>query len=181
MKVSARGVAEGHSRFSLGKALVSAQVAVSLVLLVGATLLLSTFRNLATLDAGFDRDRALTIRTDLRNAHYPKARLEASFEEMRQQLASIPGVLSASFSNITPISGSTQNIVVAVEGYTPQSPRDSQMWVNYVSQGYFETLGTPLLAGRDFDRRDTATSAKVAIVNETTARKFFHTKNPVGT
>jgi putative ABC transport system permease protein len=180
LKVSARGVAEGQSRFNLGKALVSAQVAVSLVLVVGAALLLSTFWNLSTLDAGFDRERVLIVRTDLRNARYPKARLEAGFEEMRQRLASIPGVLSASFSNITPISGSTQNILVAVEGYTPPSPRDAQMWVNYVSQDFFETLGTPRLAGRDFDRRDTTDSAKVAIVNETAARKFFHTANPVG-
>jgi putative ABC transport system permease protein len=180
MKVSARGVAEGQSRFSLGKALVSAQVAVSMVLVVGAALLLSTFRNLSTLDTGFDREHVLIVRTDLRNAHYPKARLEAGFEEMRQQLASIPGVLSASFSNITPISGSTQNIIVAVEGYTQQSPSDSQLWVNYVSSSFFETLGTPLLGGRDFDQRDTAASAKVAIVNETAARKFFHTANPVG-
>jgi putative ABC transport system permease protein len=180
MKVNARGVAEGHSRFSLGKALVSAQVAVSLMLVVGAALLLSTFRNLAALDAGFDRDRVLLVNTDLRNAKYPKDRLEASFEEMRQRLASIPGVLSASFSNNTPISGSTYSIGVEVEGYAPQSLRDSQMWANYVSQGFFETLGTPLLAGRDFDRRDTVDSANVAIINETAARKFFHTSNPVG-
>jgi len=180
MKVGARGIAEGHSRFSLGKALVSAQVAVSLVLVVGAALLLSTFRNLSTLDAGFDREHVLIVHTDLRNARYPKARLEAGFEEMRQRLASIPGVLSASFSNTTPVSGSTQNIAVEVEGYTPPSPLDSQMWVNYVSSNFFETLLTPLLAGRDFDQRDTASSAKVAIVNETAARKFFHTSNPVG-
>jgi putative ABC transport system permease protein len=180
MKAGARGVAEGHSRFSLGKALVSAQVAVSLVLVAGAALLLSTFRNLATLDAGFDRDRVLIVNTDLRNANYPKERLESSFEEMRQRLASIPGVLSASFSNNTPISGSTYSIAVDVEGYAPPSPRDSQMWANYVSQGFFETLGTPLLAGRDFDRHDAADSAKVAIINETAARRFFRTANPVG-
>jgi predicted permease len=150
------------------------------MLVVGAALLLSTFRNLATLDAGFDRDRVLLVNTDLRNAQYPKDRLEASFEEMRQRLASIPGVLSASFSNNTPISGSTYSIGVEVEGYAPQSIRDSQMWANYVSPGFFETLGTPLLAGRDFDRRDTAESANAAIVNETAARKFFHTANPVG-
>jgi predicted permease len=180
MKVNARGVAEGHSRFTLGKALVSAQVAVSLVLVVGAALLLSTFRNLSMLDAGFDRDRVLIVRTDLRKAHYPKERLAGSFEEMRQRLASIPGVVSASFSNNTPISGTTQNLAIAVEGFTPQSVRDSVLWVNYVSAGFFETFGTPLLAGRDFNQRDTADSAKVAIINQTAARKFFHTANPVG-
>jgi putative ABC transport system permease protein len=177
MKVSARGIAEGHSRFGLGKALVIAQVAISLVLVVGAALLLSTFWKLSTLDAGFDRDRVLIVQTDLRNAKYPKERLYESFEEMRQRLASIPGVLSASFSNITPISGALMRSSIAVDGFTPQSGRDSSLWVNYVSSKFFETLGTPLLAGRDFDWRETP---RVAIVNETAARKFFHTANPVG-
>jgi len=180
MKIGARGVAEGHSRFNLGKVLVSVQVAVSLVLVVGAALLLSTFRNLATVDAGFDREHVLIVKSDLRNANYPKERLYPSFEEMRQRLASIPGVLSASFSNTTPIDGSTQNIAVDVDGYTPQSLGDSQIWVNYVSSRFFETLRTQLAAGRDFDWRDRGDSAKVAIVNETAARKFFHTGNPVG-
>jgi putative ABC transport system permease protein len=179
MKVSARSIAEGHSRFNLGKVLVSAQVAISLVLVVGAALLLSTFWKLTTLDAGFDRDHVLIVNTDLRNAQFPKERLVPAFEEMRQRLTAIPGVLSASSGN-TPLSGTTQNTSIAVDGFTPQSERDSYLWLNYVSAGFFETLGTPLLAGRDFDQRDTGGSAKVAIVNETAARKFFHTANPVG-
>ncbi|HUE20112.1 MAG TPA: ABC transporter permease, partial [Bryobacteraceae bacterium] len=180
MKVSARGIAEGQSGFNFGKALVSAQVAVSLVLVVGAALLLSTFWNLSTLDAGFDRDRVLMINTDLRNAHYPKERGESSLEEMRQQLASIPGVLSASYSFVTPLNGSTIITPIQVEGATPQTSHDSQLRANWVSQGFFETLGTPLLAGRDFDQRDMLSRAKVAIINQTAARKFFDSANPVG-
>jgi putative ABC transport system permease protein len=180
MKAGARGIAEGHSRFNLGKALVSAQVAVSLVLVVGAALLLSTFWNLAMLDAGFDRDRVLTVNANLRNARYPKERLLPLFEEMRQQFASIPGVLSASFSFTTPLRGVAVSIPIEVEGGSTQSPGDSQMRANWVSPGYFETLGTPLLAGRDFDRRDAAGSAKVSIINQTAARKYFHMANPVG-
>jgi predicted permease len=180
MKVSARGIAEGQSGFNFGKALVSAQVAVSLVLVVGAALLLSTFWNLSTLDAGFDRDRVLMINTDLRNAHYPKERGESSLEEMRQQLASIPGVLSASYSFVTPLNGATIITPIQVEGATPQTSHDSQLRANWVSQGFFETLGTPLLAGRDFDQRDMLSRAKVAIINQTAARKFFDSANPVG-
>jgi putative ABC transport system permease protein len=180
MKAGGRSVTEGHSRFDLGKALVSAQVAVSLVLVVGAALLLSTFRNLTTLDAGFDRDRVLIVQTDLRNAHYPAGRMRPTFEEMRQRLAAIPGALSASYSFITPVAGVMIVTPIEVEGGTPQSGPDSQIASNFVSQGYFETLGTPLLAGRDFELRDMADSAKVAIVNETAARKFFGAENPVG-
>jgi predicted permease len=151
-----------------------------LVLVVGAALLLSTFWKLSTFDAGFDRERVLLVQTDLRNAKYPKERLYPSFEEMRQRLASSPGVLSASFSNVTPISGALLRSNIAVDGFTPQSERDSFVWVNYVSSGFFKTLGTPLLAGRDFDQRDMADPAGVAIVNETAARKLFRTANPVG-
>ena len=104
IKAGARGIAQGHSRFNLGKVLVSAQVAVSMVLVVGAVLLLSTFWKLTTLDAGFNRDRVLLVQTDMRNAHYPKGLVRPTFEEMRQRLAGIPGVLSTSYSFITPLS-----------------------------------------------------------------------------
>jgi len=180
MKAGARGIAEGHSRFHLGKVLVSAQVAVSMVLVVGAALLLSTFWKLTTLDAGFDRDRVLLIQTDMRNAHYPKGLVHPTFEEMRQRLAAIPGVLSASYSFITPLVGAMIITTIEVVGGAPQSARDSEIPANFVSQGYFETLGTPLVAGRDFDPRDMADSAGVAIVNKTAARKYFDTENPVG-
>ncbi|MGA3241202.1 MAG: ABC transporter permease [Bryobacteraceae bacterium] len=180
MKVNGRGVAEGQSRFGLGKALVSAQVAVSLVLVVGAALMLTTFWNLLALNPGFERDRVLIVRTDLRNARFPVSRLEQSFEEMRQRLAAIPGVRSASFSNQTPVNTAGQNAMIQVDGFHPKLRRDSLVMLNFTSPGFFATLGTPLLAGRDFDARDAAGSGRVAVINETAARKYFGSLDVLG-
>ena len=98
-----RGVIEG-SKFGLGKALVVVQVALSLVLVVGAGLMLATFFRLETLDPGFEREHVLLVDVDLRNGHYPPARRGARFEEMLEHLRALPGVRSASVSAVTPIS-----------------------------------------------------------------------------
>jgi len=180
MKENARGVVEGSTRFSLGKALVMAQVALSLLLLVGAGLLLGTFRKLQTLNPGFQPAHVLTVEIDLRNAHIPNERLIPARAEMADRVRAIPGVLSASTSDNTPISGSSWNDSIQVEGYTPKGERDDSIWLYRVSPRYFETLGIPLIGGRDFDSRDTLHSPKVALINQTAAKKFFPGKNAVG-
>ena len=180
MKENARGVVEGSTRFGLGKVLVMLQVALSLLLLVGAGLLLGTFRKLETLDPGFEPSHVLLVNLDLRNAHYPKERLVSARQEMLERLRAIPGVRSASSSNNTPISGSGWNEDIQVEGYTAKSQRDSLVWLYQVSPRFFETLGIPLIAGRDFDRRDTLSAPKVSIVSQSMAKKFFGATNPIG-
>jgi len=180
MKANGRGVAEGQSRFGAGKALVSAQVAVSLVLVVGAALMLTTFWNLLALNPGFERDHVLIIRTDLRNARFPVSRLEQSFDEMRARLTAIPGVRSASFSSQTPVNTGGQNAMIQVDGFQPKQRRDSMVMLNFTSPGFFATLGTPLLAGRDFDARDASGSGRVAVINETAARKYFSSLDVLG-
>jgi len=180
MKENARGVVEGSSRFSVGKALVMLQVALSLLLLVGAGLLLGTFRRLETLDPGFQPAHVLTVEIDLRNAHIPNERLIPARAEMAQRVRAVPGVLSASTSDNTPISGSSWNDSIQVDGYTPKGERDDSIWLYRVSPRYFETLGIPLIGGRDFDARDTLHSPKVALINQTAAKKFFAGKNAVG-
>jgi putative ABC transport system permease protein len=180
MKENGRGVVEGSTRFGLGKVLVMVQVALSLLLLVGAGLLLGTFRRLETLDPGFEPSHVLIVSLDLRNAHYPTERLLDARQEMLERLRAIPGVRSASSSNNTPISGSSWNDSIQVEGYTAKSQTDSLVWMYQVSPRYFETLGTPLIAGRDFDSRDKLGAPKVAIVSQNMAKKFFGATNPVG-
>ncbi|HEV3202266.1 MAG TPA: ABC transporter permease [Bryobacteraceae bacterium] len=180
MKENGRGVVEGSTRFGLGKVLVMVQVALSLLLLVGAGLLLGTFRRLETLDPGFEPSHVLIVSLDLRNAHYPTERLLDARQEMLERLRAIPGVRSASSSNNTPISGSSWNDSIQVEGYTAKSQTDSLVWMYQVSPRYFETLGTPLIAGRDFDSRDKLGAPKVAIVSRNMAKKFFGATNPVG-
>jgi predicted permease len=180
MKAQGRGVAEGHSRFGMGKALVVAQVALSLVLIVGAALLLGSWRKLATVDPGFRRDQILLIEADIRGTATPPEQRLALHEQMLDAIRAIPGVQSASESQITPVAGVTWNELVKTEGFVPKDEDDGLSWANAVSDDYFSTLGIPILAGRDFDTRDTKTSPRVVIVNEAMARHFFSTPAAVG-
>jgi predicted permease len=179
MKANARGVIEG-SKFGLGKALVVLQVALSLILVVGAGLMLTTFFKLETVDAGFKPEHILLTTVDLRNGHYPKERRAGVFREMLEHLRAIPGIRSASDSTMTPISGSFWNEDLQIEGYTSKGQDDTLVYFNQVSDGYFETMGIKLVAGRDFNSHDTPASPKVAIINQTAANRYFAGQSPLG-
>jgi predicted permease len=179
MKETGRGIAEGHSRFNVGKVLVAAQVALSLVLLVSAGLLLGSFRSLSTLDAGFDREGVLLVSINLPSDVPPEQRFTVQ-RQLLERFRALPGARSASSSDMTPISGSTWNNFVAVDGYSPGSSDDAMVYFNEVSDGYFATLRTTLIAGRDFDSSDVPGTQRVALINLTMARRFFGDANPVG-
>ena len=179
MKANSRGVIEG-SKLGLGKVLVMAQVALSLLVVVGAGLMLSTFWKLISLDAGFERDHVLLVNVDLRSGNYPAERWSAVYQEMLDQLRTIPGFRSASVSSITPVCHCRWAGEVVVEGYTPKSREDAMASFNNVSDGYFETVGTSIVGGRDFNSHDTSTSTKVAIVSQSMAQKYFGAANPLG-
>lgn len=175
-----RGVVEGGSRFGIGKALVVGQIALSLVLVVGAGLLVGTFRHLATLDPGFEPAGVLIATVDMSNAGIPEAELPRVKRETLERLRATPGVGSASASVFSPLSGGGWNGNVSVDGFTPSGPRDDETFFNGVSDDFFSTLGAALLAGRDFEEGDVAGSLPVAIVNESFTKKFFQGANPVG-
>jgi putative ABC transport system permease protein len=180
MKANQRGIAEGHSRFGAGKALVVGQIALSLILVLTAGLLLGTFRQLATLDPGFRADGVLIASVDLRNGGYPEEQLPRVKQEILERLRAVPGVRSASASSLTPVSGRGWNGPITVAGYTPTGKRDAMVFLNAVSDDFFATLGTPLLAGRDLGRGDVAGGPRVAVVNEALAHKFFSGRSPIG-
>jgi putative ABC transport system permease protein len=179
MKANARGVIEGPG-FGLAKTLVMIQVALSVVLLVGAGLMLGTFWKLSSLDMGFDRQNVLLVRLDLGNANYPPERRPAAYQEMLDRVRAIPGVRSASMSGQVPIGRGSWNEELDVEGYTPKSRGDVSVLYNSVTPGYFDTLRTPLVMGRDFNQYDTPQSPSVAVVNESFARRYYGFANPVG-
>jgi predicted permease len=179
MKANARGVIEG-SKLGLVKVLVMAQLALSLLLTVGAGLMLSTFWKLISLDAGFERYHVLLVNVDLRSGKYPTERWSAVYQQMLDQLRTIPGLYSGSVSSLTPVCHCRWAGEVEVEGYAPKSHEDAMVSFNNVSDGYFETIGTPIIGGRDFNRLDSATSTKVAIVSQAMARKYFGGANPLG-
>ena len=178
LKANARGVIEG-SRFTLGKALVIAQVALSMVLVAGAVLMLTTLFKLETLNPGFQRERVLLASVRVPNNYSPARRI-AAFTEMLQRLRAVPGVLSASESSLTPISGTTWNELLHLDGYTARSEDDTVVYFNEVSDRFFETLRTDLIAGRDFNSYDTPQSPRVAIVNQTAANRYFPGQSPIG-
>jgi putative ABC transport system permease protein len=179
MKANARGVIEG-TKLGLGKVLVMAQVALSLLLVVGAGLMLSTLWKLTSLDAGFERDRVLLATVDLRAGNYPREQWSAVYQQILDRLRTVPGVGSASVSSITPVCHCRWAGEVVVEGYTPKSHDDSLASFNNVSDGYFGTVGTSIVAGRDFNSHDMSTSPKVAVVSKSFAQKYFNSANPLG-
>ena len=180
MKGSQTVDAESRTKFRPGKWIVASQVALSLVLLVASGLFLRSLVKLVTMDIGFDRNNVLLVHADLHTAKVTSEQQPAMFEDIEERLRSLPGVASASRSVLTPVSNRMWNNVLQVDAPNPPKGDDALANFNFISPGYFETLRTPLLAGRNFNESDTKTSAQVAIVNETLARRFFPNANPVG-
>src|SRR5580765_3990232 len=177
LQSGSRGTSGGRERFSLRRILVVSQVALSIVLLVGALLFARSLRNLTTLNAGFQQNGILITNVDFKRLQMPEERFAEYKREIAKRMQAIPGVESAAQAMLVPFGGSTWNDNVINEG----SDADAGVsWTNYLGAGYFQTVGTPLLAGRDFDDRDTAASVKVAIVNQAFVRKILKGAEPLG-
>jgi putative ABC transport system permease protein len=180
LRAGGRGVVSGHSRFNGGKALVVAQIALSLAMLVSAGLLLGTFRTLWTATPGFERERVMLIAADLPDELDTYEKQRAVYPPMLEELRALPGVESAALAQLTPIGRARWNDLIFVEGHAATSEPDRLSNMNEVGAGYFTTMGTRVIAGREFDARDVPGSPRVAVVNEEFARYFFGTPNAVG-
>ncbi|MBC7897225.1 MAG: ABC transporter permease [Cytophagaceae bacterium] len=180
MKAQGRGVVEGHAKFGVGKALVMLQVAMSLVLIAAAGLLLGSFRSLANADPGFRPEGVLVASADLKLPPGREAQGIAMQRQLVERLRALPGVTGASSAFTTPISRMGWNDEVSVEGVSFPKREDREIWLNRVWDGYFATLATPIIAGRDFSDRDVPGSPPVAIINETASRRFFPGKSALG-
>jgi predicted permease len=162
-----------------GKSLVVAQVALSVVLLGAAGLFVGHLWNLQHLNLGFRRDHVLLVTLDPRRSEYKGEQLSRLYQELLGRMEAIPGVRSATLSGGTPISGAGASSFANVEGH-PEKPEDRRyVSLNWVAPKYFQTLGTPLLAGRDFNYQDQG-GPRVAIVNQAMARYYFADGNPIG-
>jgi predicted permease len=180
LKEGARSASPSGRRLWLGKAIVTGQVALSLVLLAGAALFAGTMRNLMAEDLGFDPDNVLAVRVEVESAGVPKDRRVEMFIRMLERLRAIPGVESAAQSRRLPMSSFGWDGDVEPEGFTPQSRLDAFMTFNRVSPGYFETIRTPLLSGRDFTPSDVVGSPQVMVIDEHSARRFWPGESPIG-
>lgn len=179
MRSAGRSLTSGQDRFSIRRALVATQVAFSLVLLVGALLFIRSLHNLLTADAGFQPEGLLTVNIDFSKVPYPKERRLAVYRELSYRLSALTGVVSVAQVGFTPVSGNGWDQLVGPDE-APAAGSGNMAFFNRAAPLYFRTMGTRLLAGREFNDRDTVFSPKVAIVNEMFARKFFGGANPVG-
>lgn len=172
------GVA-GDGRGRLRGSLVALQVALSVVVLVGCGLFVTTWRNLNSARLGFDPTHLVIARVDLGTLEMDQDQRAAAVEEVRRQLQATPGVEAASVSILTPLGRSTWNsMIMAQDG--SGNRREHETFYNAVSPGYFQAMGAPLLAGRGIEPGDTKGSTQVAVVNESFVRKILGGGNPIG-
>jgi len=175
----AGGSGETKLRRLLGKSLVVAQVAVSVVLLSAAGLFVRHLLNLRHLDLGFHPDHVLLVTLDPDRSGYDDQRLSLAYQQLLERMKAIPGVRSATICAPSPISGAGANRAVTAEGYQAKLGEIRNVMESWVAPQYFATLGTPLLRGRDFSFTDKG-GPRVAIINQTMARYYFGNSDPLG-
>jgi predicted permease len=177
LQSGSRGATVGRERFSLRRILIVSQVGLSVVLLMGALLFVRSLRKLTTLNVGFQQTGILVTYVDFTHLQLPEERYTEYKRDLVKRVEAIPGIESAAHAMMVPFGGMTWNDDVINEGFDQDA---GVVWENFLGPGYFQTIGTPLLAGRDFDDRDTATSVKVAIVNQAFVRKILKGADPLG-
>ncbi len=181
MKMESAGVVGGRGRAWVRSGLVLVQVSLSFVLLVGAGLLMQSLLKVRTASPGFNTRGVQDTAIDLVSAGYTSARAQTFQDALLERVRALPGVESAAFAKMTPLSYvSSATAPIVVDGY--QQPPDESLTVEYneVGDNYFVTMGIPLAAGREFTRADDEKAALVAMVNETMAQRYWQGRSPLG-
>ncbi|HVZ48910.1 MAG TPA: ABC transporter permease, partial [Gemmatimonadaceae bacterium] len=184
LRSGARTVSAGMGRGgrpAAGAMLVAAQVALSLVMLVGAAVLVRHLEAISTVDPGLDRDHLIVADVDLARSGLSGPRLDAFLTDMRSRLAAVPGVAAVSYSENGVFSGTESGNTLQIPGFTARASSDSVAAYDNVGPGYATALGAHLIAGRDIADGDAAGRQPVALINEAMARFYFGDRNPIGT
>jgi predicted permease len=170
----------GLLRLNWGKLLVASQVALSLLVLFAAGLLVRTLANLKNLDLGYNHEHLLLLRTDPVSAGYKGQQVVNLADEIVSRLSTLPGVRGVTMSKNGLFSGSDSGDDVKIEGYVPAKDEDREVHWDWAGPNYFSAIGIPIILGRDIGPQDTATSPRVAVINETMARFYFGKANAIG-
>ncbi len=180
MKEGSRGMTGSrHSR--LRSTLVVVEVAIAIVLLVGAGLLVQTFLKLQRVDLGFNSHNLLTASIDLPSSEYPKPEQRAIFfQQVVEKVRTMPGIISASGVMPLPLSGNDANGSFTIEGRPVERGDEPDTAFRWTQLDYFKTMGITLLDGRDFTTQDNQKSSAVAIINESFVKEHFPDENPIG-
>ena len=180
LKDQAGNLSSAGAHVRLRKALVVSQVALSLVLLIAATLFIRSLRNLENVDVGFRRDHLLSFSVAPALAGYPAERIRRFAAELSERAAETRGILSAAVGTNNVLGGDQDMSTIAIPGRQPREGDDMSPWMDSVGPGYFRTMGIPLLSGREFTTADRDGAPKVAIVNDVFANYYFPNENPLG-
>ena len=180
LKEAGRGLTGSSARIGAGKMLVIGQIALSVMLLIGAGWFIRTLRNLENVDLGYPRDKLVLVRLDFLSAGYTGARLPIAYNEIRDRLAHIPGVRAVTYSENGLFSGTESGDRISVEGYKPQKRQDEHARFDQAGPNYFATVGIPILLGRDLGPQDVDSAESVCVVNEAFAKFYFGKQSPIG-
>ena len=182
LKEGSRGLAGNRKRSRVRNILVVAEIALALVLLVGAGLMLRTFVLLNSVDAGIHYDNVLVMNLGINGKKFAETQARAPFvRSVLHRIEQIPGVESSAVVTDTPLSGDNDAIGFSIEGRPDPAPDSKiELNVNVVGPGYLKTLGIPLLKGRDFSDGDTLNSPLVVLINQAAARKLWPNVDPIG-
>lgn len=184
-------VEQGQRRFNVRNLLVGAQVALSLVLLIGAGLFLRSLNNAQDINPGFDADKVLNAQLNVNLLRYTKVRGQEFYRQVIEKVEALPGVESASLARVVPLSGAGRSTSFQIEGQEPpettvrsegSGPEENPniAAANVVALKYFQTMGIALLRGRDFSLEDREGAPLVIVVNEAFARRYFEDQEPLG-
>ena len=172
--------AAGSPRPSISRYLVAAQVALSVLVLFTSAILVRSLKNLQHFDTGYQRDNLLLLRIDATTAGYTPERWATARNELLERFRHIPGATAATLSANGLFSGTESADGIVVEGFTPARDKDQVAYNDQIGENYFSTIGVPILMGREIGAQDTASSPRVAVINEAMAHFYFKDANPIG-
>jgi len=180
LKDQAAGVLGGFGHLRLRKSLVVTQVALSLILLIGAGLFARSLYNVKNINPGFPTDHLISFSINPALNGYSQERTRSLLQNLQSDTSRLPGVRAVSMANVAVLAGDNEQSSISVLGYHAKPDEDMVAGANYVGPGYFATMGIPLLLGRDFTAGDGPAAPKVTVVNEALATYYFGNENPIG-
>ncbi len=180
LREAGRGGTASRERATFTRALVAVQIALSLLLAMGAGLFLRSLWNLQSVTLGYPRDNLLLVQVDRWNAGYRGERAATLSQDLAARIRELAGVRSVSYSDRGLFSGSEGAAPVEVDGFTSRKEEDRGSTFDSVGPGYFSTIGIPIVLGREVDLRDMRRPPRVCVINEAFAKRFFAGRNPIG-
>ena len=174
------GTATQGGKVPVGKVLVVAQVALSLLLLIVAGLFVHSFQKLANVQIGYDRDHLLLFSINPIESGYKGPAIAQLYKDMLDRIRTVPGVRAASLSQNGLFSHSESADEISIEGYAPKSGQDMDARFDEIGPNYFSTVGIPILVGREIGPQDSGNGQRVGVINQTMARYYFGEESPIG-